>query len=167
MVTKIGLDLGYANITLSDVTAGIYRESSVALVDKNTHRIISVGNGALSLKDYEEEGAILVRPFKNGLLFDQSITSGVIENAIRAVLPAEKVRCVIGVAPDFLPKQEKELFEMLGRACVSVSLSVSRPVAALIGAGYSPNMSAISINIGAQSTEIAVLSKGRSEEPHV
>lgn len=161
MVTKIGLDLGYANITLSDVTAGIYRESSVALVDKNTHRIISVGNGALSLKDYEEDGAILVRPFKNGLLFDQNITSGVIENAIRAVLPAEKVRCIIGVAPDFLPKQEKEIFEMLTEAGVAECYSVNRALAALIGAGYSPTISAISINIGASGTEIAILYEGK------
>ena len=35
MVTKIGLDLGYANITLSDVMAEIYREPSVALIYKN------------------------------------------------------------------------------------------------------------------------------------
>ena len=36
MITKIGLDLGYANITLSNVTAEVYREPSVVLVDKNT-----------------------------------------------------------------------------------------------------------------------------------
>ena len=42
MITKIGLDLGYANITVSDATAGIYREQSVALIDKDSRRIISV-----------------------------------------------------------------------------------------------------------------------------
>ena len=48
MVTKIGLDLGYANITLSDVMAEIYREPSVALIYKNARpdarRVISVGS---------------------------------------------------------------------------------------------------------------------------
>ena len=52
MVTKIGLDLGYANITLSDVMAEIYREPSVALIYKNARpdarRIISVGSAAVN-----------------------------------------------------------------------------------------------------------------------
>jgi hypothetical protein len=47
MVTKIGLDLGYANITLSDVSMGIYREPSIALINKETRRIVSVGSKAL------------------------------------------------------------------------------------------------------------------------
>lgn len=166
MVTKIGLDLGYANITLSDVMAEIYREPSVALIYKNarpdSRRIISVGSEAVNSDGETIGGAdgILVRPFKNGILFDQQITREIINNAIKAVKPAEQIRCVIGVPSDFLPKQEKELFDMLKEAGVDTSLSVARSVAALIGAGYSPLMSVISVNVGAQSTEIAVMHRG-------
>ena len=82
MVTKIGLDLGYANITLSDATAGIYREPSVALVNKNTRAVISVGNSAVSGQGGTNPVAMLVRPFKNGILFDSKITQGIINSAI-------------------------------------------------------------------------------------
>lgn len=166
MVTKIGLDLGYANITLSDVMAEIYREPSVALIYKNARpdarRIISVGSEAVNSDGEAIGGAdgILVRPFKNGILFDQQLTREIINNAIKAVKPAEEIRCVVGVPSDFLPKQEKELFSMLSEAGVHTSLSVVRSVAALIGAGYSPLMSVISVNVGAQSTEVAVMHKG-------
>jgi len=162
MVTKIGLDLGYANITLSDVMAEIYREPSVALVYKeardDNHRIISVGNDALGAggEDAPAEQGMLVRPFKNGMLFDKQITREVINHAISAVKNEDKLRCVIGVPSDILPKQEKELFSMLTEAGVDLSVSVARPVAALIGAGYSPSISVISVNVGAQNTEIAV-----------
>ena len=166
MVTKIGLDLGYANITLSDVMAEIYREPSVALIYKNARadarRIISVGNDAVN-SDGEALGGtdgILVRPFKNGMLFDQQLTKEIIDNAIKAVKPAEKIRCIVGVPSDFLAKQEKELFAMLNEAGVDTALAVARPIAAIIGAGYSPLMSVISVNIGAQSTEIAVMHRG-------
>ena len=166
MLTKIGLDLGYANITLSDVMAEIYREPSVALVYKTARpdgrRIISVGNDAVSASGDApgtEEG-ILVRPFKNGILFDKQLTKEIVANAVRAVQPAEKIRCIIGVPSDLLPKQEKEIFSMLGEAGVDVALSVARPVAAIIGSGYSPMMSVISVNVGAQSTEIAVMHQG-------
>ena len=164
MVTKIGLDLGYANITLSDVTAEIYREPSIALIQKearsNTGRIIAVGNEAM-LTDAKSSSGMLVRPFKNGILFDDSITAEIIKKAIAAVKSSDKIRCVVGVPSDFLPKQEKELFSMLSSAGVDTSVSVSRSVAALVGAGYSPSMSVISVNVGAQSTEIAVLHKGK------
>lgn len=161
MVTKIGLDLGYANITLSDVTTGIYREPSIALVNKETRRIISVGNKAISSgADGQIEDGVLVRPFKNGLLFDRQITEGILENAVNAILPAERVRCVIGVPSDILAKQERELFKMMHEAGVADCYSVNRALAALIGAGYSPMMSVISVNVGASATEIVILHKG-------
>ena len=49
---------------------------------------------------------------------------------------------------------------MLREAGVDSSVSVSRSVAALIGAGYSPGMSAISVNVGALATEICVMHRG-------
>lgn len=158
MVTKIGLDLGYANITLSDVTSGIDREPSVVLVDKETRRIISVGESAINT---EASTGLLVRPFKNGLLFDSQITKGVIDNALGSFGASERLRCIIGVPAGFLPKQEKEIFEMLSDAGADESYSVTRSVAAIIGAGYSPSISAISVNIGAKKTELAVLYRGK------
>ena len=160
MVTKVGLDLGYANITLSDVTSGIYREPSVALISKSTRRIISVGDSAINGEGADCDDGILVRPFKNGLLFDHKITQSIINNAVKAVLPSERIRCVLGVPADFLPKQEKVLFGMLNNAGITDCYSVNRSVAALIGAGFSPLMSVISVNVGAASTEIAVLHQG-------
>lgn len=160
MVSKIGLDLGYANITLSDVTSGIFREPSVALINKNTRRIISVGESAMNGEGAGSADGMLVRPFKNGLLFDHAITQSIINNAVRAVLPADRIRCVLGVPSDFLPKQEKVLFGMLNNAGVTDCYAVNRALAALIGAGYSPMMSVISVNVGAYATEIAVINNG-------
>lgn len=160
MVTRIGLDLGYANITLSDVTEGVYREPAVALIDKETRRIISVGNSALEESDSMSEDTLLVRPFKNGLLFDRQITQSIIAHAMKSLPTEERIRCVIGVPTGLLPKQEKEIFAMLSEAGVTDCYSVNRSVAALIGAGHSPMQSIISVNIGASATEIAVLNNG-------
>ncbi len=161
MVTKIGIDLGYANITLSNAIADIYREPSVVLIDKSTRRILAVGaKAALGDESEKDENGILVRPFKNGLLYSSEITREIINNVVSAIKPAEKIRCIISLPSDMLPKQEAEIFSMLEGAGVSESFSVSRSVAALIGAGYSPKISAISVNIGAASTEIAVIHNG-------
>lgn len=167
MVTKIGLDLGYANITLSDAACNVYREPSVALVQKemrsDVSRIIAIGTEALSPGPDAptSNNAILVRPFKNGILFDNQLTGEIIKNAVSVINVKDKLRCVIGVPSDFLPKQEKELCQMLSAAGVDISVLVARPIAAIIGAGYSPTMSVISVNIGAQATEIAALHDGK------
>lgn len=160
MITKIGLDLGYANITLSDATAAIYREPSIALIDKDTRRIVGVGSSVLLGDEPASADGLLIRPFKNGLLFDHKITQAVINNAVKAIMPAERVRCALGVPSDFLPKQERELFDMLSESGVDECIAVNRAIAALIGAGYSPLMSVISVNVGASATEIAVIHNG-------
>ena len=165
MATKIGLDLGYANITLSNASADIYREPSVVLVEKSSRRILAVGHKAAENGE-DGNGGLLIRPFKNGLLYSSEITKEVINHFIRIVDTSDKIRCIIGVPSDFLPKQENEIFKMLSDAGVSECFSVQRPIAALIGAGYSPTISAISVNVGAASTEIAVLYHGKIIASH-
>ena len=160
MITKIGLDLGYANITVSDATAGIYREQSVALIDKDSRRIISVGNSAIEQGDEMSDRALLVRPFKNGLLFDRQITQSIVSHVVGSIPVDERLRCVIGIPSDLIAKQEKEIFNILSDAGISESYAVNRAVAALIGAGGSPLQSVISVNVGASATEIAVMHNG-------
>ena len=161
MVTKIGLDLGYANITISDTTAGVFREQSVALIDKDSRRIISVGDSAIQQGDELSETAVLIRPFKNGLLFDKQITGSVVSHVIGSMPRGDRIRCVIGIPSDLNVKQEKEIFTILSEGGVSECFAVNRSVAALVGAGYSPLESVISVNVGASSTEIAVLYNGQ------
>ena len=81
-------------------------------------------------------------------------------HAVKSLASEERIRCVIGVPTDLIPKQEKEIYAMLGEAGVSECYSVNRAVAALIGAGQSPLQSIISVNVGASCTEIAVFNNG-------
>lgn len=166
MVTKIGLDLGYANITISDTTAGVYREQSVALIDRDSRRIISVGNSAIEQGDEFNDKAVLVRPFKNGLLFDRQITESIVSHVVGALPKDDRIRCVIGIPSDLIAKQEKEIFNILYDANVSDCFAVNRSVAALIGAGGSPLDSVVSVNVGASSTEIAVFHNGEITYTH-
>ena len=160
MITKIGLDLGYANITVSDMTAGIYREQSVALIDRDSRRIISVGNAAIESGDELSDRAILVRPFKNGLLFDRQITQSIVSHVIGSIPKEERLRCVIGIPSDLISKQEREIFSVLEEAGISECYAVNRSIAALIGAGGNPMQNVISVNVGASSTEIAICHGG-------
>ena len=157
MVTKIGLDLGYSNITISDLTTGISRESSIALIDKNTSRILTLGDKAL---EGAGENGVLVRPFKNGMLYSSELTQASMQSAMAAVGDDTDIRCIIGLPSDFTPKQTKELLGMLSAAGAREVYGVKRAMAALVGAGASPKDSLISVNIGAAATDILVLCEG-------
>ena len=158
MVTKIGLDLGYSSIAISDASFEVDREPSIAVIDKNTRRIISVGRDSLSPEN--ASAGIPIRPFKNGLLYSADFTKQIIKSAISVINTSEDIRCVVGVPASFNPKQEGELASMVFDAGVKECFLVKRAIAALIGAGYAPTISAISVNIGASSTEIAILCQG-------
>ena len=160
MVTKIGIDLGYANITISDTNVGVFREQSVALIDRDSRRIMLVGNTAIDKSEELGDKAILVRPFKNGLLFDRQITQSVVAQVVGSLPKNDRIRCVIGVPSGLIAKQEKEIFNILDETGISESYAVNRAVAALIGAGGNPTQSVISVNVGASYTEIVVLNDG-------
>jgi len=170
MVRNIGVDLGHASVTVSEVGKQIRREPSVILIDKATRRILSVGSAA-ERGDGRMPGTdcALVRPFKNGMLYSSDFTAGYINALIEDFKPAEAINCVVGTPSDFLPKQENELLSMFQDAGCTGCFVVNRALAALVGAGYSPTMSVISVNIGASATEIAILHKGKiiitSKEP--
>jgi rod shape-determining protein MreB len=157
MVTKIGLDLGYANISISDASLEVYREPSVARIDKNTRRIVSVGREAVSSATADD---ILVRPFKNGLLYSVDFTSQIISAALKAVSKSDNVRCLVAVPSELNSKQESELAEIIGGEGISECFFVNRALSALVGAGYAPTVSAVSVNVGASATEIVTLHQG-------
>lgn len=157
MVNCIGLDLGYANITISDSTLEVHREPSVAFLDNNTRRIVSAGRQALT---YTATEGKLVRPLKNGMLYSVEFTSEIIKTALGTLIDREGARCVMGVPSDFNSKQEKELCGLLQENGIKDCYFVNRGVAALIGSGFSPLSNAVSVNIGASFTEICIIYKG-------
>lgn len=158
MVTKIGLDLGYANISLCDASYEVYREPSIALIDKNSRRILSVGQEAL--KEDALHG-ILVRPFKNGLLYSIEFTKEIIASALSRVASDDSIRCVVGVPSSLNQKQTAELAGLLSEGGCEECFFVNRALASVVGAGFAPTMSVVSVNIGASLTEIAVMHNGK------
>ena len=157
MVDCIGLDLGYANISVSDTSLDVSREPSVAFMDKNTHRIVSVGREALT---YNASEGNLVRPFKNGLLYSADFTTEMIRIALAGIEDKDNLRCIVGVPAGFNAKQEKALYSILEEQGLKQSFFVNRAMAAFVGAGYSPLANAVSVNVGACSTEVAVIYNG-------
>ena len=70
---------------------------AIALIDRDSRRIISVGNTAVEKSEELGVAAMLGRPCKNGILFDRQITESVVKQVVGSIPKDERIRCVIGV----------------------------------------------------------------------
>ena len=117
MLFKIGIDLGYANTTLiGTATADIIRQPSVITVDNVTHRMVSLGDEAMEIAMNTEDGeALLLRPFRYGMLHSSDNTQDIIRAILKRVRrPADtKIRAIIGVPANFTAGQERHLFSIM------------------------------------------------------
>ncbi|GEM_PF-3503438 len=157
MITKIGVDFGAAYITLCDAACDISREHSFALIDKQTNALLALGDDTLS--DNGKDG-IVVSPFSKGLMEYPEITSRFIEDIVKAVSPADRIRALVALPSDMPPKAVKDFFTLFYDAGISEAFGIKRAYAAFLGAGGNPLGNAVSVNIGASSTDICVLYHG-------
>ncbi len=165
MLFKIGIDLGYANTTLiGTATADIIRQPSVITVDNVTHRMVSLGDEAMEIAMNTEDGeALLLRPFRYGMLHSSDNTQDIIRAILKRVRrPADtKIRAIIGVPANFTAGQERHLFSIMQDCDIAECYAVKRAYSAMIGSGYAPDTSCLSVNIGALNTEICLVHKGK------
>lgn len=73
--TEVGIDLGTANVLVYIKGKGVVlREPSVVAFDKDTNRIIAVGNDARIMIGRTPSNIIAVRPLRHGVISDYTVT---------------------------------------------------------------------------------------------
>ena len=78
--TDIGIDLGTANILVYVKGKGIVlNEPSVVAVEKAGNRILAVGTEARDMLGRTPQGIIAVRPLKEGVIANYTITQKMLE----------------------------------------------------------------------------------------
>lgn len=82
----IGIDLGTANILVYIKGKGIVLdEPSVVAVEKSTNRILAVGSEARDMLGRTPQGIVAVRPLKEGVIANYTITQKMLEFIINKV----------------------------------------------------------------------------------
>lgn len=83
----IGIDLGTANVLVFMKNNGVVlREPSVVAVDLNTDRILAVGNEAKSMLGRTPGNVVAIRPLKDGVIADYTMTEAMMHHFMRRVL---------------------------------------------------------------------------------
>ncbi len=170
MSNDLGIDLGTANTLVCVPGQGIIlSEPSVVAVEKDSGEVWldgqAVGNQAVEML-YKTPGNIeAIRPLKDGVIADFELTEAMLRYFIHKAHTRRwgvKPRVVIAVPSGINPVESRAVVTSAERAGARRVLLVSEPKAAAIGAGMAIGepVANMIVDIGAGTTEVAVLSLG-------
>ena len=163
----IGIDLGKTELRVSVPGTGIYlRTPALAAVNKSTGAIAKIGEyaqGAVA----QHSSLKLIPFFENSILENTELAELVFRWCLQRTFPSDAgddrvyVRALYSVPCSLTDAQECALIELLIKSGFEEAFLLYSPIAALIGCGCSLKNTYISVNIGAHTTDIAVVSAGQ------
>ena len=163
MSKDIGIDLGTASILVFVQGKGVVlREPSVVAIDKNSGRLLKVGEEAQQMLGRTPGNIVAIRPLREGVISDYDMTERMLREFIHKVAHFRllKPRVVICVPSGITEVEERAVIDAGIQAGARRVYLIEEPLAAAIGAGIDitkPDGHMI-VDIGGGTTDIAVIS---------
>ncbi len=159
----VAMDLGTANTLIFAKGKGIVlNEPSIVAFDRNTKKIIAIGNEAKAMQGREHKEIRVSRPMRDGVIADFEIAEGMIRAFIKkASQGAFSTRRIVVAIPSGVTEVEKRAVrDSAEHAGAKEVHLLYEPMAAAIGIGIDVEAAAgnMIIDIGGGTTEIAIIS---------
>ena len=166
----IGIDLGTANTLVYIRGKGIVvNEPSWVAIDKRTRQPLAVGSTAKRMAGRAPANVLVIRPLRDGVISEFDITEAMLEHLIgkaheQSIVPAPYPRVVIGVPAGVTEVEMRAVYDAAMAAGAREAHLIEEPVAAALGAGLPIGdiQGHMIVDIGGGTTEVAVLSMGRT-----
>ncbi|MFJ7977741.1 rod shape-determining protein MreB [Peribacillus sp. JNUCC 23] len=162
----IGIDLGTANVLIHVKGKGIVlNEPSVLAIDKNTNRVLAVGEEARKMVGRTPGNIVAIRPLKDGVIADFDVTESMLKHFINKLNVKgflSKPRILICCPTNITSVEQKAIKEAAEKSGGKKIYLEEEPKVAAIGAGmdiFQPSGNMV-VDIGGGTTDIAVLSMG-------
>lgn len=162
----VGVDLGTASVLVFLKGKGIVlHEPSVVAIDKETDRIIAVGEEARRMLGRTPGYIVAIRPLKDGVIADYEVTEKMLSYFIRKVVGKRllfKPRVIVCVPTGATDVEERAVRQATLQSGARQAYLIEEPVAAAMGAGINISEATgnMVVDIGGGTTDIAVLSLG-------
>jgi len=162
----LGIDLGTANTLVFVKGEGIVlREPSVVAIEKNTNRVLALGEEAKGMLGRTPGNIIAVRPMRDGVIADFEITEMMLRHFIKKVHNRHHLvrpRIVVGVPSGITGVEKRAVLDAAIHAGAREAYLIEEPMAAAIGANLpiSDPAGSMIVDIGGGTTEVAVISLG-------
>lgn len=164
----IGIDLGTASVLVYVKGKGIVlREPSVVAIDKNTDKILAVGEEARKMLGRTPGNIVSIRPLRDGVISDYHVTEKMLRHFLNKVYAKSffklfKPRVMICVPSGVTEVEKRAVEDAAIQAGARKTYLIEEPIAAAIGAGIDITKACGSmvVDIGGGTTDIAVISLG-------
>jgi rod shape-determining protein MreB len=161
----IGIDLGTATVLVYIKGKGIVlREPSVVAIEKNSNKILAVGEEARRMLGRTPGNIIAIRPLRDGVISDFEVTEKMLKYFIHKAAGSTlfRPRIMVCVPSGVTGVERKAVLDASNQAGAKKTYLIEEPIAAAIGAGLDiskPSGNMI-VDIGGGTTDIAVISLG-------
>lgn len=164
---SIGIDLGTANTLVYSKKHKkiVLNEPSVVAVERETRRVLAVGNEAKEMLGKTPDTIVAVRPLSEGVIADYDITEAMIKYFIKKIFGTYRFfmpEIMICVPIDVTGVEKRAVLEAAISAGAKRAYLIEEARAAALGSGMdisAPEGNMI-IDIGGGSTDVAVISLG-------
>ena len=164
----IGIDLGTANTLVFVRGRGIVvDEPSVVAIDTVSKRVLAIGDEAKLMVGRTPSTIVAVRPLRDGVISDFSVTERMLQHFIRQVherfgIGIPKPRVVIGIPSGATEVEKRAVHDAAVAAGARSCFLIEEPMASAIGSKL-PVMNPAGqmiIDIGGGTAEVAVIALG-------
>lgn len=162
----IGIDLGTANVLIHVKGKGIVlNEPSVVAIDKQTNKVLAVGEEARKMVGRTPGNIVAIRPMKDGVIADFEITESMLRHFINKLNVKgflSKPRILVCCPTNITSVEQKAIREAAEKSGGKQIFLEEEPKVAAVGAGmdiFQPTGNMV-IDIGGGTTDVAVLSMG-------
>jgi rod shape-determining protein MreB len=162
----IGIDLGTASVLVFKKGKGIVlHEPSVVAIDKNSDKVIAVGEEARQMLGRTPGHIVAVRPLKDGVIADYDMTERMLTYFIKKVIGRKfffKPRVVVCIPTGATDVEERAVRQATLSSGARQAFIIEEPLAAALGAGINISEATgnMVVDIGGGTSDIAVLSLG-------
>ena len=166
MSMDIGIDLGTANVLVYVKGKGIVlREPSVVAVDRDSNRVLAIGEEARQMIGRTPGNIVAIRPLREGVIADYDITESMLRHFIEKVVGRSFVfrpRIMICIPSGVTMVEQRAVQEAAEQAGARHTQLIEEPLAAALGAGLDivEPCGSMVVDIGGGTTDIAVISLG-------
>ncbi len=162
----IGIDLGTANVLIHVKGKGIVlNEPSVVAMDRNTGKVLEVGEEARRMVGRTPGNIEAIRPLRDGVIADFDVTEAMLKHFINKINVKgffSKPRMLICCPTNITKVEQKAIKEAAEKSGGKKVYLEEEPKVAAVGAGmeiYQPSGNMV-VDIGGGTTDVAVLSMG-------
>lgn len=162
----IGIDLGTSSILVSLKGKGIVlREEAIIAISEDKKNVIAIGNEAKEMLGKNPKEIEVIRPMRDGVIADFIAIEMLLKEIMKKVYSRyniKKPKVVVGIPSGITEVEQRAVQEVIQQCGAKEVYFIEEPMAAAIGSGIdvSEPTGNIMVDIGAGTTEVAIISLG-------